>query len=748
MKPEARELDQLVKDWCVGSSRDQTLLARISDRALTGEPTSLVQFARASYVLETQNHPPRILERINELKLRLRTLQAREFQVDDLGNLDNEPQALFDILGDDVAALQGFDLGRLQQVRLSGSNRADSARLLLDALGWERLPAETASMLRAAIDDCEDREQYAAWGLFVDRSAAEGWALGIQLVARNSGAQILWSEADQEVREQARIALQALVEGWEAKIEWPANYVGESIGLPLYVAGLVVRNVIPRHSFTASTGRVEIDGRVTGVSGIARKIEAARRIGIRRVLVPRENFEEAKGAAGTALIIVPIANVSDVAGAFQQPISSVELGYSGLVRLVRASVPDFGLAITKEVKEASGYRFIVANTQGKAGIWVYTNGNVRSDGPAGTTRELADRLIKERMPAGPEPRETLRFELPTRQLQDRYRTALEELGAVEESPQAHQAWRMQISRGRSRVTVILYSSGACIIQGTAPAWDAARGAAEPIVQNIGGMPANRATKATAIGRATSEENSEPHIGTDEAGKGDYFGPLVCAAVFVDRESAATLRQLGVRDSKTLSDRRIRELAEQIRRMPEVRHAVTAINPRKFNELYERFRHEGKNLNSLLAWGHARSIDTLLNAPGSKRVNAKYVLVDQFADKHYIEERTRRAGIPVHQRPKAEEDIAVAAASVLAREGFVRWLDRWSERTQILLPKGASPQVIEAAKQFVRKWGAKWLGEVAKLNFRTTAQVLEGEEKGAGHGAPQWISEQSEPKSEG
>jgi ribonuclease HIII len=249
-------------------------------------------------------------------------------------------------------------------------------------------------------------------------------------------------------------------------------------------------------------------------------------------------------------------------------------------------------------------------------------------------------------------------------------------------------------------------------------------------------------------KASPEETSEPHIGTDEAGKGDYFGPLVCAAVFVDRESAARLRQLGVRDSKTLSDRRIRELAEEIRRMPEVRHAVTAINPRKFNELYERFRREGKNLNSLLAWGHARSIDTLLNAPGSKHLDAKYVLVDQFADKHYIEERTRRAGIPVHQRPKAEEDIAVAAASVLAREGFVRWLDRWSERTQILLPKGASPQVIEAAKQFVRKWGAKWLGEVAKLNFRTTAQVLEGEEKSAGHGTPQWISEQSEPKSEG
>jgi len=678
----------------------------------------------------------------------LRTLQAREFQVDDLGNLDNEPQALFDILGDDVAALQGFDLGRLQQVRLSASNRAESARSLLDALGWERLPAKTASMLRIAIDDCEDREQYAAWGLFVDRSAAEGWALGIQLVARNSGPPILWSEADNDVREQARIALQALVEGWEAKIEWPANYVGESIGLPLYVAGLVIRNVVPRHSLTASTGRLEIDGRVTGVSGITQKIEAARRIGIRRVLVPRENLEEAKLAAGTALNIVPIANVSDVAGAFRQSISSVELGYSGLIRLVRASVPDYGLVIKNEIKEASGYRFIVANAQGTASIWVHTNGRVRSDGSAGTAHDSADRLIKNRMPSEPEQRGTQTFELPTAQMQETYHTALQDTGAVEEPAHDHEMWRLRLSRGRSRATVVLYKSGRCVIQGTAPAWDTAQKAAESTTQSIGGLPTQKSPASSPSSSSQSEANSEPHIGTDEAGKGDYFGPLVCAAVFVDRESAATLRQLGVRDSKTLSDRRIRELAEQIRRMPEVRHAVTAINPRKFNELYERFRREGKNLNSLLAWGHARSIDTLLNAPGSKRVNAKYVLVDQFADKHYIEERTRRAGIPVHQRPKAEEDIAVAAASVLAREGFVRWLDRWSERTQILLPKGASPQVIEAAKQFVRKWGAKWLGEVAKLNFRTTAQVLEGEEKDAGHGAPQWISEQSEPKSEG
>lgn len=244
--------------------------------------------------------------------------------------------------------------------------------------------------------------------------------------------------------------------------------------------------------------------------------------------------------------------------------------------------------------------------------------------------------------------------------------------------------------------------------------------------NVGGLGGldwrNSSTALPAGGRESSEDDSEPHIGTDEAGKGDYFGPLVSAAVYVDGGIAAKLRQLGVRDSKTLSDKRLRGLAKKIRELADGKFAVTPINPRKYNELYEQFRRDGKNLNSLLAWGHGRSIDNLLNAASSKRVPAKYVVVGQFADKHYIEQRTERAGIPIHQRHRAEADIAVAAASILARDGFLQWLERMSERTQIPLPKGASPQVIGAAKQFVRRWGAKWLGEVAKLSFRTTKQV--------------------------
>lgn len=752
MKPDARELDQRVRDWCLGTSRDDVLLQQISERALTAEPTSLVPFARALRVLETRTHPSRIQKRIEELQVRLQNIRGRENQVDDLGNLDNEPQALFDILGDEAAALQGFDTERLRQARLSRSNRAESARALLDALGWDRLPSDAADALRVALDDLEEREQFEAWGLFVDRSAAEGWALGIQLVPRESGQEILWSEADQEVREQARIALQAGLpgQGWEARIEWPATYIGESIGLPLYMAGLVVRGSLMRHSLTGATGRLDIGGRVTGVSGIKEKIAAARRIGMRRVLVPRENRDEAVAAAAGELVVVPIAHVNDVVGAFRQSATSVDLGYAGLIRLVRASVPDYGLVVSTEVAEPSGHRFVVANTQSTASIWVHTNGRVRSDGPRGGAREAADRLIAERMPSEPEQRETLTFQLPTPQLQEQYQAALQDLGAAIETPHDHETWRMRLARGRSRATVVLYKSGKCVVQGTAPAWDETRAAAAQMTQTLGGLPKPAETSAPSrtSGVDSSADDSEPHIGTDEAGKGDYFGPLVSAAVYVDREMAAKLRQLGVRDSKTLSDKRVRELATKIRDLAEGKFAVTPINPRKYNELYEQFRREGKNLNSLLAWGHGRSIENLLNAPSSKRVPAKYVVVDQFADKHYIEQRTRRAGIPIHQRHKAEADIAVAAASVLARDGFLQWLERMSERTQIPLPKGASPQVIDAAKQFVRRWGAKWLGEVAKLSFRTTKQVLEGETINADERPPQWSDEAADKTREG
>ena len=750
MKTDARELDRAVQDWWLSGKHD-SLLQRILEKALTGEPTSVVPVARALQVLETRTLGPAMQERVAELRGKLEALQTREAQIDALGDLDNEPQALFEVLQEDVASIQGFALDSLRGVRLPHSDsRGAAARAFLDALGWERLPPDVAKNLCQAVDDVIEREEQTTWGLFVDRNDSNGLALGLKLVLRDSGGE-LFSCADDEMCEQARVAcrLGLAGKGWEAKIEWPALFAGESIGLPLYVAVLVARGVLPHHAFTATTGRLDIDGKVRGVVGIRAKLEAARRIGICRVLVPEENSSDAKNANVKDITVIPVAHVDGVKDAFRQAISSIELGYSGLIHLIRASLPDYQLVVHDEGSVNQGFRFVAANASGHANIWVYRNGRVRVDGTQGPAHDAAVRLIRERKPPDPEQRDPFSFQIPTSPLQEQFRKALQDAGATTEPAHNHELWRMRLARGRSRATIVLYNSSKCVIQGTAPAWDDVEKAAENVTQTIGGLPKPQETSCAPHenGPKSSSDDSEPHIGTDEAGKGDYFGPLVSAAVFVDRESSAKLRQLGVRDSKKLTDRRVKKIAGQIRQFKSVRYAVTAINPRKFNELYQQFRREGKNLNSLLAWGHARSIDNLLSLPPHERVNAKFVLVDQFADKHYIEQRTRRAGIPVRQRHKAEEDIAVAAASILARDGFLRWLEQYSERTQIPLPKGASQQVIQAAKEFIRRWGVKWLGVVAKLNFRTTQQVLDGEDTRVERHRPNWISDTEEVSSE-
>jgi ribonuclease HIII len=206
------------------------------------------------------------------------------------------------------------------------------------------------------------------------------------------------------------------------------------------------------------------------------------------------------------------------------------------------------------------------------------------------------------------------------------------------------------------------------------------------------------------------------IGIDESGKGDYFGPLVIAAVFVDATTQGELRLMQVRDSKKISDGRILEMAPDIKTI--CPHSVIAIGPQKYNELYAKIR----NLNRLLAWGHAKALETLL-----ERVTCERAISDQFANERLIlnvlQEKGRK--IVLEQRTKAESDLAVAAASILARAEFLHRLKRLSGEVGTTLPKGASPAVELAAKMIIKKHGQERLGSVAKLHFKTTKAVLAG-----------------------
>ncbi len=214
----------------------------------------------------------------------------------------------------------------------------------------------------------------------------------------------------------------------------------------------------------------------------------------------------------------------------------------------------------------------------------------------------------------------------------------------------------------------------------------------------------------------STKNHIERIGIDESGKGDYFGPLVIAAVFVDATTQGELKLMEVRDSKKISDGRILEMAPDIKTI--CPHSVIAIGPQKYNELYAKI----KNLNRLLAWGHAKALENLL-----ERVPCERAISDQFGNERLIlnvlQEKGRK--IVLEQRTKAESDLAVAAASILARAEFLLRLKRLSNEVGTTLPKGTSPTVELAARMVIKKHGQARLGDVAKLHFKTTQAVLAG-----------------------
>lgn len=204
------------------------------------------------------------------------------------------------------------------------------------------------------------------------------------------------------------------------------------------------------------------------------------------------------------------------------------------------------------------------------------------------------------------------------------------------------------------------------------------------------------------------------IGIDESGKGDYFGPLVIAAAYVNPVIERDLKLMQVRDSKRISDPRVLQLASDLRQV--CKHSIVAIGPERYNELYQKIG----NLNRLLAWGHARALENLL-----EQVDAQQAIADQFGDERFILNALLEKGkhVQLVQRPKAEEDLAVAAASILARAEFLRRLSALSEKIGTSLPKGASPSVELAARMVVKKRGQDALRTIAKLHFKTTKAVL-------------------------
>ncbi len=267
---------------------------------------------------------------------------------------------------------------------------------------------------------------------------------------------------------------------------------------------------------------------------------------------------------------------------------------------------------------------------------------------------------------------------------------------------------------KQKLTVNAYTSGKLLVQG--------RGAKEFVEFTI--EPEIVGEAKLGYDEVHNPEMFQPHLGIDESGKGDFFGPLVIAGVFVEGDLPRRLLDLGVKDSKLItSDKKALEVADAIKDLITLdRFNVITISPEKYNDLYVKFR----NLNKLLAWGHATVIENLLTRwPSCPRA-----LSDKFAHESLVQRALKEHGkkIVLQQRTKAESDIAVAAASIMARAGFLTRLKFLGDKLGVTLPKGASAQVKSVAKEIFQKHGPDTLKSVCKFHFKTFNEIT-------GQGAP-------------
>lgn len=274
-------------------------------------------------------------------------------------------------------------------------------------------------------------------------------------------------------------------------------------------------------------------------------------------------------------------------------------------------------------------------------------------------------------------------------------------------PINHAFWSAQ----NNGITVTFYLSGKILVQGKNT---------ENFISEYLSVPKQQTlfnSSEVQIKSSPSQTTDRPKhacwIGTDESGKGDYFGPLVVAGVLVDQDNLAKFQEMGIKDSKKINDGTIEKLALKIK--ANSTFSVIVINPAKYNQLYTKF----KNLNNLLAWGHARAIENIL-----EKKECKNVISDKFGNESLIKNALLTHGktVNLEQRVRAEDDIAVAAASILARNEFVQRIKKMSQEYGIDFQKGASEKVKSQAMLFIEKHGFDSLLNIAKIHFKTTIEL--------------------------
>lgn len=266
---------------------------------------------------------------------------------------------------------------------------------------------------------------------------------------------------------------------------------------------------------------------------------------------------------------------------------------------------------------------------------------------------------------------------------------------------------------KKNISCTLYQSGKLVVQGKDKKEFIEFYLEPQILKEFTSFNSPTSTSLTSIQSVASNESFR--IGIDESGKGDFFGPLCIAGVYAGGEGVRKLKEIGVRDSKLMTDSAVLSVAQLIRK--NFVHEIVKINPAKYNELYDKF----KNLNRLLAWGHATTIESLV-----ERTSCRSIIIDQFAHEDVVATAVlrKKMDLSLIQRHRGEEDLVVAAASILAREAFLIGLRQLGEQIQMTLPKGgASSNIVKVGRQIYLKHGLEGLKFCGKIHFKTLDSII-------------------------
>ncbi|WP_249870926.1 ribonuclease HIII [Oceanobacillus saliphilus] len=276
-----------------------------------------------------------------------------------------------------------------------------------------------------------------------------------------------------------------------------------------------------------------------------------------------------------------------------------------------------------------------------------------------------------------------------------------------------------VFRAKTAAAVITaYKSGKVLFQGSSPEteaskWSTGSGAAPAVKRNSASPNVTSFTPDPSL-------YSSSHIGSDEAGTGDYFGPITVAAAYVNKQQIALLKELGVKDSKNLTDPIITKIASDLVKM-QIPYSLLILHNEKYNMLQKKGWSQGK----MKAMLHHHAITNLLKKIGHAEMDG--IVIDQFCEPAIY---SRHIGTEKHKLPdktffitKAEShSIAVAAASIIARSSFVKEMDKLSASIGLEIPKGASSKVDQTIAKIIRSKGSQVLDKYAKTHFANTKKA--------------------------